>query len=166
MIIRLARQDGRDAVFDVPAQVLRNAPAEPVIKVHLTNDRAVTATGRVREVAPQADPVTRTFKVKVGLSEPPEAMLLGATVTGTMQTDAASLIEIPAAALTKVNSQPAVWIVDPASNVVSLRNVDVARFDPATVAISQGLDSGEVIVTAGVQALHPGQKIRVLGSEP
>jgi hypothetical protein len=45
-----------------------------------------------------------------------------------------------------------------------LRNVEVARFDPATVAIAEGLDSGEVIVTAGVQALHPGQKIRILGA--
>ena len=45
-----------------------------------------------------------------------------------------------------------------------MRNVDVGQFDPATVTISQGLDTGEVIVTAGVQALHPGQKIRILGS--
>jgi RND family efflux transporter MFP subunit len=166
MVVRLARQGGRDAVFDVPAQVLRSAPSEPIIDVHLTNDPSVKATGRVREVSPQADPITRTFKVKVGLSEPPEAMLLGATVTGNLQTDAEPMVEIPASALTKVNRQPAVWIVDPSSHVVSLRNVEIARFDPATVAISQGLDVGEVIVTAGVQALHPGQKIRVLGSEP
>ena len=59
-----------------------------------------------------------------------------------------------------------VWIVDPSAMTVSLRNVDVARFGPATVAISQGLDIGEVIVTAGVQALHPGQKVRLLGSGP
>lgn len=166
MIITLARQDGRDAVFDVPAQVLQSAPSEPIIKVHLTNDPAVTATGRVREVSPQADPVTRTFRVKVGLSEPPAAMLLGATVTGSIEMAAEPIVEIPAAALTKTNRQPAVWIVDPSNATVSLRNVEVARFDPATVTISQGLDVGEVIVTAGVQALHPGQKIRVLGSEP
>jgi RND family efflux transporter MFP subunit len=166
MIVRLARQDGRDAVFDVPAQVLQSAPSETIVKVHLTNDPTVTAIGRVREVAPQADPVTRTFQVKVGLSEPPPAMLLGATVTGSIQMDAEPIVEIPAAALTKANRQPAVWIVDPSNKTVSLRNVEVARFDPATVTISQGLDVGEVIVTAGVQALHPGQRIRVLGSEP
>ena len=69
-------------------------------------------------------------------------------------------------ALTKINRQPAVWIVDPANLTVSIRNVDVLRFDPATVAVSQGLDIGEIVVTAGVQALHPGQKVRLLGSEP
>jgi multidrug efflux pump subunit AcrA (membrane-fusion protein) len=50
--------------------------------------------------------------------------------------------------------------------MVSIRNVDVLRFDQARVVVSQGLDTGEVVVTAGVQALHPGQKIRLLGSEP
>ena len=82
MIIRVARSDGRDAVFDVPGQLLRSAPADPEIIVSLTEDPSVTARGRVREVAPQADPVTRTFEVKVGLTDPPPAMRLGATVTG------------------------------------------------------------------------------------
>ena len=164
MIVRLARHDGRDAVFDVPAQVLRTAQGEPEISVRLTDDPKVTATGRVREVAPQADPITRTFQVKVGLTDPPEAMRLGATVIGSMQGNAEPIIEIPASGLTKANGNPAVWIVDPATETVSLRNVDVGQFDPATVTISQGLDTGEVIVTAGVQALHPGQKIRILGS--
>jgi membrane fusion protein, multidrug efflux system len=38
MIVRLARQGGRDAVFDVPAQVLRTAPSDPVVNVQLAND--------------------------------------------------------------------------------------------------------------------------------
>ena len=46
------------------------------------------------------------------------------------------------------------------------RNVDVLRYDQVQVAVSGGLDTGEVVVTAGVQALHPGQKVRLLGSEP
>ena len=166
MIARLARKDGRDAVFDVPAQLLRSAPSNPQITVSLTDDPAVTAPGRIREVAAQANPVTRTFEVKVGLTDPPPAMRLGATVVGRMQTDAVPIIDIPATALTKINQRPAVWIVDPSTKTVSIRNVDVLRFDQARVVVSQGLDTGEVVVTAGVQALHPGQKIRLLGLEP
>src|SRR5215468_10554694 len=165
MILRVARRDGRDAIFDVPAQVIRNAPADPRITVNLTDDPNVRTTGRVREIAPQADPVTRTFAVKVGLNDPPPAMRLGATVTARMEGDSVPVISIPATALTKVNSQPAVWVVDPSNKTVSIRNVDVLRFDPARVAVSGGLTTGEVIVTAGVQALHPGQKVRLLGSE-
>jgi RND family efflux transporter MFP subunit len=164
MIVRVARQDGRDAVFDVPAQLLRSAPSDAQIKVSLTDDPSVTATGLVREVAPQADPVTRTFRVKVGLIDPPAVMRLGSTVTGSVQLDSVPVIAIPASALTKFNEKPAVWLVDPSSQTVSLRNVDVLRYDPGTVVISHGLDTGEIVVTAGVQALHPGQKVRLIGS--
>ena len=164
MIVRLARQGGRDAVFDVPAQLLRSAPSDSEITVRLTDDPSVMATGRVREIAPQADPVTRTFEVKVGLSDPPESMRLGATVTGSVKLESEPVISIPASALTELNRQPAVWIVDPNNLTVSMRNVELLRHDPGTVVIAQGLDTGDIVVTAGIQALHPGQKVRLLGS--
>jgi RND family efflux transporter MFP subunit len=163
-VIRVARKDGRDAVFDVPGQVLRSAPSDPLITVALTDDAAVKATGRVREVSPQADPVTRTFEVKVGLTDAPQAMRLGSTVVGRMQLDATPTIELPAAALTELDRRPAVWVVDPTSLTVSPRQVEVLRHNPATVAIASGLEPGEIVVTAGAQALHPGQKTRLLES--
>jgi RND family efflux transporter MFP subunit len=166
MIARVARQDGRDAVFDVPAQLIRAAPSDPLITVSLSDDPKVTAEGRVREVAPQANPVTRTFEVKVGLTNPPEAMRLGATVVGRMELAAVSVFEIPASALTRSNDQAAVWIVDPKKNTVAMRNVDVVRFDQNQVSIGYGLENGDIIVTAGVQALHPGQQVRLLGMNP
>ncbi len=86
MIVRIARQDGRDAVFDVPAQIIRSASPDPDIMVSLADDPSVKVRGHVREVAPKADPVTRTFEVKVSLENPPESMRLGATVNGVMQT--------------------------------------------------------------------------------
>jgi multidrug efflux pump subunit AcrA (membrane-fusion protein) len=92
-------------------------------------------------------------------------MRLGATVTGRMETEAIPMIEVPSSALTRFDGRPAVWIVDPSQRTVAIRNVDVLRFDQANVAISQGLDTGEIVVTAGVQALHPGQKVRLLGLE-
>ncbi len=164
MIVRVARQGGRDAVFDVPAQLLRSAPANPRVLVALSDDPSVTAEGRVREVAAQADPVTRTFRVKVGLSKPPAGMLLGATVNGTIQLDGDQAMALPASALTASRGQPAVWIVDPKTQTVALRNVELLRHDPATAVIAHGLAPGEIVVTAGVQALHPGQKVRLLGA--
>ena len=164
MIVRLARQDGRDAVFDVPAQLIRSAPPDPAIEVSLTDDPKVTAQGRVREVAPAADPATRTFEVRVGLTDPPQAMRLGGTVTGRMEMEAFPVINIPTSALTRFNQRPAVWVVDSSSLTVSVRNIEVLRYDPATVAVSEGLNTGDIVVTAGVQALHPGQKVRLLGS--
>jgi len=166
MIARIARQDGRDAVFNVPAQLVRSASIGRQVTVSLADDPKVTAQGRIRQIAAQADPVRRTFEVKVGLTNPPTAMQLGATVNGRVETSSGPVIDVPATALTRMNGQPAVWIVDPSTNAVAVRNVDVLRFDQSQVIISQGLDTGEIVVTAGVQALHPGQKVRVLGSEP
>lgn len=165
-VYQVARQDGRDAVFNVPAQVIRAAPSNSKISVFLTDDPSIKAEGRVREVDPQADPITRTFRVRVGLIDPPQAMLLGAIVTGRIEIETAPGIVLPASSLTRINGHPAVWLVDPKSQTVSLHNVQVGRFDPGTVIVSQGLAGGEIVVTAGVQALHPGQKVRLLGAAP
>ena len=62
MIVRLARQGGRDAVFDIPAQVLRAAPPDPVIKVRLADDATVTATGRAREISLKPIPSREHFR--------------------------------------------------------------------------------------------------------
>jgi membrane fusion protein, multidrug efflux system len=163
MIVNVARQGGRDAVFDVSEQLIRTGPRDPVVQIALTNDPSVRATGRVREVSPQADPATRTFQVKVGIIDPPLAMELGSTVTGSIKLAAPSGLQVPPSALSESDGRPAVWVVEPKSQTVSLRNVDVSRYDPADVVVSQGLDAGEIVVTAGVQTLHPGQKVRLLG---
>jgi membrane fusion protein, multidrug efflux system len=163
MIVQLARQGGRDAVFDVPEQLNRTGPRDPLVQIALSNDPTVRATGRVREVAPQADATTRTFQFKVGIIDPPQGMELGSTVTGSIKLSALPGVEIPASALTEANGRPAVWVVDPESKSVSLREVDVLRHDPATVVISEGLETGDLVVTAGAQVLRPGQKVRLLG---
>jgi membrane fusion protein, multidrug efflux system len=166
MIVRLARDGGRDAVFDAPARLLRSAQKDGEITVSLADDASVRTTGRVRAVAPQADPVTRTFTIKVALKSPPDAMRLGATVNGHVHLKADAAIEIPATALVKADREPAVWIVDASSLTVSMRPVGIVRYDPEKVLISRGLDAGEIVVTAGVHALHPGQKIRLLERQP
>ena len=163
MIVQVARQGGRDAVFDAPEQLMRTGPRDPLVEIAFTTDPQVRATGHVREVAPQADSATRTFRVKVAIADPPEAMRLGSTVTGSIRLAPPPGVEVPASALTEASGRPAVWVVDPQSQSVSLRKVDVLRYDPAAVVISKGLETGDVVVTAGVQTLHPGQKVRRLG---
>ena len=162
MVVQLAQKSGRDAVFDVPAQIKDIAPSQPEITVALTMNPKVTAKGRVREVSPRADAITGTFQVRVGLIDPPAAMRLGSTVTGHMLVGGVPGIDIPASALSRVDRQPAVWIVDPKTSSVSPRSIEVATFDRNRVVVAQGLQPGDMIVTAGVQALRPGQKVRLL----
>lgn len=163
MIIQVARIGGSDAVFDVPAVVKDNAPRNPEITVSLTTDPKVTAKGRVREVSPRADPVTGTFRVRVGLIDPPPAMRLGSAVVGRMKLDFTPGIEIPPSALVRTQGQSAVWIVDPKSQTVAMRPITVTAHDADRITVGTGLEPGDMIVTAGIQALHAGQKVRVIG---
>jgi RND family efflux transporter MFP subunit len=166
MVVQVARKDGRDAVFDVSARLKDIAPANPEITVTLASDPAVTAKGRVREVSPRADPVTGTFAVRVGLIDPPATMRLGTTVTGRMQLGAAQGVELPAAALVRAEGRSAVWVVDPQAMTVSLRNIELQASDPERVRVASGLNPGEIVVAAGVQALRPAQKVRLLETQP
>ena len=80
MTVQVARDNGRDAVFDVPERLISTVDPNAVIDVSLVSNPDAVATGRVREVAPEADPVTRTFQVRVGLSDVPDSFRLGSGV--------------------------------------------------------------------------------------
>jgi RND family efflux transporter MFP subunit len=162
-IVQIARDEGKDAVFDVPLAIVATSPPDPEVTVTLGLNPGITAQGRIREVAPRADVATGTIRVRVGLIDPPQELRLGATVTGRVHFGGTGGIELPASALTASDGAPAVWVVDPDSRTVSLRTVEVTRFTPATVAIAYGVEIGERVVTAGVQALRPGQEVRLLG---
>jgi RND family efflux transporter MFP subunit len=164
MIVQVARDDGRDAVFNVPAAIMSRAEPDPEIKVALSLTPGVTADGRIREVSPSADPATGTFQVRVGLINPPAEMRLGSTVVGRTTFSAHAGIELPASALTSENGNPAVWVVDRKTMTVSARQIGVARYNPSSVVVSDGISPDELVVTAGVQALRQGQKIRLLGN--
>jgi RND family efflux transporter MFP subunit len=162
MILQVARQGGRDAVFNVPSQLIRQSPKNPEVTVALSDDPSIVATGHVREVAPQADAATGTFVVKVALDNPPDAMRLGATIVGQVKIQSEPVIQLPGTALTQSEGKPAVWVVDPAQKTVSLVPVTVGHYDTSSAVVSHGLKDGDLVVTAGVQALRPGQEVRLL----
>jgi RND family efflux transporter MFP subunit len=162
MIVQIARVGALDAVFDVPASMKDAVTRNALISVFLTSDPKVVAEGRVREVSPRADPVTGTFAVRIALLNPPEAMRLGSTVTGRVQLNSVPAIQIPALALFRAEGGSAVWVVDPKTLTVSARAIAVQANDSEWVRVQSGLNPGDVIVTAGVQALRPGQKVRLL----
>ncbi len=166
MVVRLARRDGRDAVFDVSSQALDQlAPADRVT-VQAVWESGLRAAGRVREVSPEADPVTRLFRIRVGLIDPPPALALGSAVQGQFTPRAGDGVSLPAAALVQNAPQPSVWIVDPATGKLALRSVTVERVDPASAIVSAGLKPGEVVVTAGANGLKAGQQVRLAGGTP
>ncbi|TKB64264.1 MAG: efflux RND transporter periplasmic adaptor subunit [Nitrospira sp.] len=166
MIFSLAHQKGRDAVFDMPAQIIRaGMSAQQAVDVWLADNPDIKTIGHVREIAPQADASTRTYQVKVSLDSLPSGMFLGSTVVGRLRLQMATLIEVPFSALMMSATQPAVWVIDPQTAVVHKREVVVARYNQQAVVVASGLLSGDRIVTAGAQSLHDGQKVALLEGE-
>lgn len=161
-VLRVAYGNQRDAVFDVPEEMMRaGLTTEQKVRVCLDSDRALCAEGTIYEIAPESDAQTRTYQVKALLTEPPEKMLLGATVTGRFaQNDEKGGLSVPAASLSSLNGKPALWVVDPQTHTVSARVVEVSKYTSDTVLIAAGVKQGDEIVTAGVQALHEGQQVK------
>jgi len=115
-------------------------------------------------VAASADPVTRTFQVKVAL-EGADVPPLGATVYVAPQALEPSatqpVLKLPTSALRQEGGQTAVWVYEPASSTVRSQPVTVATADGNEAVIASGLQPGMQVVSAGVHVLTAGQTVRV-----
>ena len=71
----------------------------------------------------------------------------------------ASLV-VPLSALAARDQAPAVWVVDPATGAVSLREVKIGPYGETEVPVLSGLSEGEWVVAAGVHLLQEGQTVK------
>jgi RND family efflux transporter MFP subunit len=163
MVVRLARPEQVDGVFNVAESAFRDRKSgeTPAVVVSLLSSPGVVADGVVREVSPVADPATRTYQVKVSLENPPPAMRFGASVMGRLKATTAPVIVLPGSALFDKGGKPAVWLFDSGTSTVTLKPVEVARYEADQVVVSSGLSKGDVVVTAGVNRLREGQHVRL-----
>jgi RND family efflux transporter MFP subunit len=162
MVVRVATSE-REAVFSVSERIVSTAPEDVKVEVRLVSSPDVVVTGTVREVSPTADPVTRSYRVRVALPDPPAGMNFGAPVTGSVALPQGRLVAVPASAITSEGGSPAVLIVDPTSKKLQRRAVSVARLGADEALIASGLETGDLVVTAGVSKLRP-QQIVELGA--
>ncbi|MBZ6079037.1 efflux RND transporter periplasmic adaptor subunit [Microvirga puerhi] len=160
-VVTVARPDIREAVVDLPDSIARELKPGDRLDIALQLDPSVQATGSVREIAPQADPTTRTLRVRITLANPPESFRLGTTITATVRTQAAPGIELPVSALLERDGRTMVWIVDPALRTVSTRDVTVVARDGSAVRVLDGIAPGTRVVTAGVHSLTPDQTVKI-----
>jgi RND family efflux transporter MFP subunit len=160
-VITIARPDVREAVVDLPDDMEGSLNAGTQFEVALQTDPSLRALGRVREIAPEADPTTRTRRVRITLQDPPARFRLGTTVTATLSTTMAQSIDLPASALLERDGQTMVWVVDPTSNTVALQHVSIGGRTDDSIQVVSGLASGVRVVTAGVNSLAPGQQVMV-----
>ena len=100
------------------------------------SDPAVTAPGRVREISPTVDPKNATVRVKVAIQNAPAAMTLGSPITGEARTKPVDKIVLPWSALTAALNGPAVWVIDPGTNVVSLKDIAIEIYETDSFVVA------------------------------
>jgi len=190
-VVRVAREGDKEASFSIPedqVEVLRRSRTIEV-RTWARPERALTA--RVREIAPLADPASRTFPVRASLVNPPADVLLGMTASVRLVappgpqrirvplTAVVRQTEVPtvapkaeaskgesakaepakAEAPASRNDRSAVWVLDPNTSTVNLVPVVTGATRGTSIVIEQGLQPGQLVVTAGVHKLTPGQKV-------
>jgi multidrug efflux pump subunit AcrA (membrane-fusion protein) len=121
-------------------------------------DQPVAA--RLREVAPQADPVLRTYAARFSLPDAPGWAALGMTGTVRLRAESEPVALLPASALHDRGQGPMVWKVDGARLVAV--PVEVARLGETQVALRGALAEGDRVVALGPQLLDAGATVRVV----
>jgi membrane fusion protein, multidrug efflux system len=164
-IFTIAEDGPRDAVFDVQESLIAHPPKTAGrAEIALLSDSSVRAAGRVREVSPTVDPASGTVRVKIALETNPPQMTLGASVVGAVPVEFLRAFVLPASVLYEWGGKPAVWVVDPKEKKVSIKQVAVEAYITDSVVVSSGVDPGDLIVTAGIQALRLGEEVEVVGA--
>ncbi len=162
-VMRFARPEEKEVAISVPESrlgELREA-GKILIAVWAAPDRPYL--GRVREIAPNADPATRTFAAKISFVAPDAAVKLGMTANVALgERTAGEVITLPLTALAQVEGKPSVWVVDPHTSTINLRPVAIGAYREDGVVVRDGLRVGEVVVTAGVHKLLTGETVRVV----
>lgn len=161
-VVRLALDGPRDVLFNVPEDKVAaiKVGAQAAVRVW---GSAKEVQAAVREVAASADPVTRTFAVKLALPAS-ENLPLGATVTVVPKAFSraeTTAIMLPTSALQRQGDKAAVWVLDEASMTVQARPIEIATVDGNAVVVASGLEPGMQVVLTGVHVLNQGQKVRI-----
>lgn len=161
-VVRLAQDGARDVVFSVPED--RAALVKPGSAVTVRGwAGGAVLKGTVREVAGSADPVTRTYVVKVAI-DAGTAPALGSTVYASpeaLSRTGAPVLKLPTSALRQEGAGSAVWVLDKAAMTIRSQPVQVATADGNQAVIAAGLKPGDLVVMAGVHVLSPGQKVSI-----
>ena len=169
-VLRLAQDGPRDVMFAVPEDKVASFQRGQNVQVKFWGSEEPHKAS-VYEIAASADPVTRTFSVRVALSGPVTAPL-GSTVTVSIEANPAASIQkikLPTSALRQEGGKTMVWVLDMASMTVKSQEIQVTTADGNEAVVNSGLQAGQQVVVAGVHVLSPGQKVTLFqtaGAKP
>jgi multidrug efflux system membrane fusion protein len=159
-IANLARDGEREVEIAVPEGRIGHYHIGQAATVAAWAEQDKPLTGQLREIAPEADPVTRTYRVRVALDVEPATVKLGQTARVYFAGDGGAAAQlVPLASLYEKDGKPALWRLDTKTQTVHLVPVTVSAYRQQGVLIASGVDARDWVVSAGVHKLHEGQSI-------
>lgn len=159
-VFRLARDGEREVAISLPEAALGMIRSGTAAVVTLWAGGR-TYKGSLREIAPVADPATRTFPARIAIAGAERDLPLGMTATVEFPTASDARIVVPLSAIFQQGDRHAVWVVGKESGV-ELRPIEVERYGDDGAVLRSGLNVGETIVAAGAFKLTAGEKVRIV----
>jgi RND family efflux transporter MFP subunit len=124
---------------------------------------------KLKEFSSEADPETQTYRVTFIMDQPKNLNVLPGMSTTLVaeipdySSGAEAFYLIPAASVfTNEQNQPHVWKIDTNSMTIHATPVTVTRLSGDMIHVTQGLQPGDHIVSAGANFLHEGEKVRLM----
>lgn len=164
-VFSVAHDGQREAVFAAYEALLDSDPLGRLVQVRTLSTPETELPGKIREVTPIVSSISGTQLVRVTLPESASALALGTVVSAQLDLAARKAFTLPWSALTRVQGQPAVWLLDDKARA-RLARVQVLRYEQGQVLIESGLSDGDLVVSKGLQFLHPGQVVGVAERTP
>ena len=163
-VVKVARLEQKEVAVSVPENRLNELRVATDVDVTLWASPGKIYQGRIREISPSTDNVTRTYTVKVTVLAPDAAVQLGMTANVFLKRNGVHMqvARLPLTALFQNGNQPAVWVIDPKTHQVALKTVQIGRYTQDYVTVVSGLNEGDLVVRAGVHKLNPGETVRPL----
>ncbi|NDP58585.1 MAG: efflux RND transporter periplasmic adaptor subunit [Oxalobacteraceae bacterium] len=163
-VVRVAQTREKDVVIGIPEDQVDLLRQVTDIRVHVWADPGTIIEGKLRELSPMADPVSRTFTARIALPAGATQVRLGMTAYVTFVSRIPqTMIRVPLNALVRDKSATAVWVIE--GGVVKLVPVQVSGPAGNDMLLAGGVAPGQTIVTAGVNLLKPGQKVTILNDD-
>lgn len=161
-VARIARLDELEAVVAIPEQMLetvKSATAEA--ELWGASGRRLKAT--LRELAPEADRLSRTYQARFSLADPDSQVQLGRTATVHLTgVGAAPVMQVPLAAVINDGRGAAVWKIDALGKRAMRSPVTVESLTKDHAVVSGGLANGDLIVALGAHMLDEAKPIRIV----
>ena len=160
-VVIMAKGDQREVEIFVPENQVAKFNPGAHFRVNFWALPDLAVQGEVRYVSPVADPITRTYKTRITLIDPPDTVRLGMTASALdAEHDAgSSRIFIPLSAVYQTGDAPMAWVVK--NHRVGQQKIRLGQAGHGEeIQIIEGLSPGDEIVTTGVHKLSEGQKVR------